>query len=295
MGNVGIALKRFLGNKNTISIIGILVGIIVIYFAYNWRVASAIDPIYIPIATQNIPGNTQITDQMVGNIRINRSAVNASRNLIRERNQVIGQYVSSTTTITTGSFFYRGQLVNAQERPALIQNLRPGYALFYLSVNLVNTYGNSIMPGDFIDIFLSAERTGADRRVLFGKFISSIEVLAVLDSAGRDVFSSASNAAPAVLVFALRTEARPNETNFIDLFLILQGATRIRGVTLHPVPRGRDFTENPVYEEPQIASQRLLWFVEANSDLIRTDVGEIITLPPQPPTVPDEETGDQEY
>lgn len=277
MGNIGVALKRFLANKNTISIIGIIVGIIVIYMAYNWRVQSAIDPITIPMANETLRGGTEIDnpDRQITMVRINRSAVNASGNIIRERNQVVGQFVREGTTIPAGSFFYRGQLVPAPERPELILNLRPDHALFYLPLrDLQASYGNSIMPGDIIDIFLSADRGGnVDQRILFGKFISSIRVLAVLDRDQRDVFSSASNAIPSFLVFELDNE----------MFLLFQAASRIRGVNFHAIPRGRDYTENNENEEPQIASQRIRWFIEVNSDIIWDDDGDVITITPPSP------------
>ena len=38
MGNIMISIKRFLGNKNTVTILGVIIGIAVLYFGYNIRV-----------------------------------------------------------------------------------------------------------------------------------------------------------------------------------------------------------------------------------------------------------------
>ena len=35
MGNIMISIKRFLGNKNTVTILGVIVGIVVLYFGYS--------------------------------------------------------------------------------------------------------------------------------------------------------------------------------------------------------------------------------------------------------------------
>ena len=44
MGNLIISIKRFLGNKNTVTILGVLVGIIVLYVGYTYRVKKALEP-----------------------------------------------------------------------------------------------------------------------------------------------------------------------------------------------------------------------------------------------------------
>ena len=50
MGNISISIKRFLGNKNTVTILGVIVGIIVLYVGYNWRVNQAVEPQTVPFA-----------------------------------------------------------------------------------------------------------------------------------------------------------------------------------------------------------------------------------------------------
>ena len=49
MGNLISTLKKFLADKNTVTILGILLGIVVLYFGYNWRVnekVKFVDVIY---------------------------------------------------------------------------------------------------------------------------------------------------------------------------------------------------------------------------------------------------------
>ena len=52
MGNIGATIKKILSNKNTVTILGVLLGIVVLYFAYNWRVNQAISPVRVPYAVQ---------------------------------------------------------------------------------------------------------------------------------------------------------------------------------------------------------------------------------------------------
>ena len=44
MGNIGVNIKKFLSNKNTVAIICVIAGILVLYLGYTWRVNNAINP-----------------------------------------------------------------------------------------------------------------------------------------------------------------------------------------------------------------------------------------------------------
>ena len=52
-----ISIKRFLGNKNTVTILGVIIGIVVLYFGYNIRVKQAVEPQQIPYAKVEIASN----------------------------------------------------------------------------------------------------------------------------------------------------------------------------------------------------------------------------------------------
>ena len=264
MGNIAVAIKRFLANKNTVSIIGMIAGFAVIYFAYNSRVNTAVDPVDVPIASQTIVGNTRVEAEMIGRVRINRAA-SRTRNLITDRNHIINRYVVANATIHEGSFFYTGQLVAERQQPELIQILEPGYVLFRMSVDLPRTYGNSIMPGDVIDIFLQANR--ANERDLFGQWIRGIQVVGVIDAGGRDVFSSASTGRPTDLVFVVDYR----------MHLLLEGAQSIRGVTLHAIPRGRDYTLNQENVAPQMVNHYIYRWVINRTELIQDD-DDLVTI-----------------
>ena len=60
MGNLVTNFKKFLQNKNTVTVIGVILAIIVLYFAYTMRINSAISPVVVPYANTQIPAGTQI-------------------------------------------------------------------------------------------------------------------------------------------------------------------------------------------------------------------------------------------
>ncbi len=45
MGNLTTGFKKFLQNKNTVTVVGVILAIVVLYFAYTIRIKSAINPI----------------------------------------------------------------------------------------------------------------------------------------------------------------------------------------------------------------------------------------------------------
>ena len=65
MGNLVTNFKKFLQNKNTVTVIGVILAIIVLYFAYTIRINSAIHPVSVPYAAEQIKAGTQITEAMI--------------------------------------------------------------------------------------------------------------------------------------------------------------------------------------------------------------------------------------
>ena len=50
MGSLTTGFKKFLQNKNTVTIVGVVLAIMVLYVAYTMRVKNAINPITVPYA-----------------------------------------------------------------------------------------------------------------------------------------------------------------------------------------------------------------------------------------------------
>jgi hypothetical protein len=63
MGNLFTTLKNFFKNKNTVTILGVLAGIVVIWFFYNMRVKEATTPVRIPVAIKELSAQSEITQE----------------------------------------------------------------------------------------------------------------------------------------------------------------------------------------------------------------------------------------
>lgn len=225
-------LKKFLTNKNTITFLGIVAGVITLYIGYNYRVSTSVTLISVPVAKVNIATRGEVTDESIKYIQIPKSTIANYKNIITDKEKIVHKYVSYNTMIPSGSFFFSNSLMGKEEMPdAAIDDIPDGYTVFTLPVTLESTLGNSIYPGDYIDLYVAGK--GDTGKILYGKFIESIQVLAVKDTKGQPVFESTTeNRIPANLLFAV-----PD-----DYHQLLEKAKRVNTITITPVLRNKKYT-----------------------------------------------------
>lgn len=233
MGNLLSSIKRFLGNKNTVTIVGVILGVIVLWFFYNARLNKAISPITIPYAKVSIGATNEITADDIGFVEINSRFLKEREGVITSRDELVGKYVTTGTSIPENGLFFKSQVVEKSSLPnTVFDNIPKGYTIFSLGVDNHLTFGNSIYPGDRIDLYLKA--TNDLGKIMFGKFIESIEVLGVRNSTGQNVFDSETPSTPAELLFPVHD----------DMYKLLMQAKFISGVDIIPVPRNKQYTSD---------------------------------------------------
>ena len=244
-------LKRFLGNKNIVTIGGVLACIGVLVFGYQYRVNIAISPIAVPYAKESILTRTLITDEMVGTIKVSSSYLSEAENVVRTSEEVVNKYVSYKSGIPKGSLFYKDMLKEADEMPdSAFANIEDGYTIFSLAVDIDSTYANQISAGQYIDLYMAVEDGDL---LLFGKLIESIRVLAVKDKKGNNIIKTSmqQGAEPAELLFAVEE----------DMFLLLMQSQYIDSdVRLIPVLRNQNYTLNQ--GETLVTSDALQAFIK---------------------------------
>jgi hypothetical protein len=192
-------------------------------------------------------------------------------NIYKNRNEIVGKYTAVGVTVPAGSMFYRDTLVTEDQLPgswlAMLKTDANGITdtPFYVPVNLVTTYGNSIQPSDYIDIYMKAR--DESQLIMYGKLVENIEILAVKDGSGKDVFSGAeSTLVPAYLYFGVMEE----------LHILLKKAQYLTnlGVELIVVPHGGIA---PIEGDIEVSSEYLRDYIEANTVKI-PDNSELLEL-----------------
>ena len=228
-----MGFKKFVINRTTVTILGIVAGVAVLVGFYMYRVNNAINPTRVPIATRDISPTEEIKAGDIEMVNISSSFL-SDADIITSTSELIGKYVTTGTSIPKGGLFYGNQVVEKEDLPnAVFEEIPDGYTIYQLPVNETTTYANSIYPGDRIDLWIKSTdpTTG---KVIFGEFISSIEVLAVRDSAGQNVFDVTSGREADFLLFAVAT----------DLYRYLKLAERSSNMSVVPVPRNQQYTED---------------------------------------------------
>ena len=233
MGNLVIGIKRFFQNKNTVTILGILASVGIIYFAYNYRIKISTQPVNVPYATRVIGPRTLITKDMVAIKQIPGGVV--TKNVVTATNQIIGKYVLNNAVIPENGLFYTSMIADWDDMPtSVFDKIGEGETVYALKVDMDTTYGNSIFPGNYIDIYYKTtkKQTGVVNMVWVGKFIESIRVLDVVDGNGKSVFETAGE--PLV----------PNKIlfNLQDKEWLLFKKIESMGITLFPVQRNANYT-----------------------------------------------------
>ena len=255
--------KRFIGNKNTITIIGVLLIIVIIYFGYTTAVNRGTESITVPYAKVVIQPRTKITEDMIGYTKVLKSTLQG--NAIVNDAKVINRYTNVNSLIPKGSLFYSDAIVPYEELPdAVLTEIPDGLVAFNLSVDINSTYGNSIYPGNYIDIYFKGMSDA--KKVMVGKLLANVKVLAVKDASGRAVFENTEEERrPAMIIFAVEEET----------YLLLKKATFLsRGETaveLIPVPTNESLKTKP--GETTITSNELVNYINTKSVYVSQDMG----------------------
>lgn len=219
-------VKRFFKNKNVVTILGVIVVLALLYWGYSSQVESSVVPTQVPVAAKTIQPRTQIEYDMITTIDVPNIAI--AENVYTSTEMIVGMYSNVNTIIPVGSMFYKEALITKGELPdSAFFDIDSDQIPFMFTVTLESTYGNSIYPGSKIDIYMKAN--DEDDRVMFGKLLSDVTVVAVKDSMGKDVFEDTSEErTPSYLIFGLDE----------DIHILLRKATYLGNVELVPVPHG---------------------------------------------------------
>lgn len=211
MGN--LSLNKFLKNKNTVTILGVIVCLIILYAGYTMRINAKTALVDVYYANQTIQPKTLITEEMVSKTSVPASFILGT--YYKNYNDIVGKYSNYNTMISKGSLFYSDLLVEEENLPdAILYDVNEGERVVSFPVNMESTYGNSIMPGNKVDIYVKLVNDRTE--IVYGQFYEKVEILGVKDNAGKNVFENTDEVrTPSYVYFSL------NEAKYL-LFKSLQ-------------------------------------------------------------------------
>ncbi len=262
MNEFTIKLQRFAKNKNTVTIVGVILAIGILYWGYNTQISNAVTPVKnVPVAKETIQPRTLITEDDIALVDI--ASILLTDNAIRHSGLVIGKYSNYNAVIPQGSLFYETTIVEKDELPdSAFTKVKDGEVVYNFLVDTESTYGNSIFPGNKIDIYMKAVDDSG--QVMVGKLVENVEVVAVKDASGQHVFeNSEEERVPAFLIFGVEPE--------INILLRKASFMKEEQVELFPVPHGGTVAQTG---DTEVSTKFLEDFINANTVVIDQEIRE---------------------
>lgn len=221
-------MKRSFASKSFVTIIGGAICILILFFAYKYRVNQKIQLTTVPFAAKKLDARHEISADDIETRSVAASML--SENTITNKNNIIGKYVNYNTYIPAGSLFYASQLVEWKDMPdSAWSDIEKGNTIVYIPADSA-TAGSFIYPGDKIDLYYKTTDPDTNKLV-YGKLIQGITVLAVKDSSGNHIFEkSATQKDFSTLIFSVPE----------DLHLLLRKASYQNG-DIVPVARNKSY------------------------------------------------------
>lgn len=251
------SITRFLKNKNTVTVIGIIVILGLLWFVYSYQINKQVKPKSVPVANETIQPRTRITADMITFVDVPEGYI--SSNAITSQDDIIDMYSNFNTVIPAGSMFYKETLTTEKALPNyLLTQLKEGE--FLVTYNLgshdfITNFG--IMPGDKIDFYMRV--TSDEGSIMLGKFLENVEVLDVVDGNGNSTYDVSDGSREASkLVFAVQE----------DIFLLLWRSHYLN-IELIPVQHGGWVNDSE--STIKLTTQELIDYVRSRVVSLSTD------------------------
>lgn len=259
MNNLSNSIKKFASNKNTVTILGVVLCIIILYVGYNYRINQKVSLTRVPYANQTIQPRTKITADMISYMEVPKAFLQGS--YYGSAEVITQKYSQYNTMIVKGSLFYEELLTDRANLPnSAFLDVPEKYTVVSYKVNMDSTYANSMMPDDFINVYFKARSD--DGTIMFGKFLSNVEILDVKDAEGRHVFENTTEArTPAYMLFALPE----------DMHLLFRKAIYLANsfeVELILVPNTEELKAEDVVH---VSSQDIQDFINDKTEMVSVD------------------------
>ena len=118
-------LNKFLKNKNTVTILGVLLCLVILYAGYTIRINQKTALVTVYYANTTIQPKPLITEEMVSKTEVPESFILGS--YYRNYNDIVGKYSNYNTMISEGSLFYTDLLVEEENLPdAVLYDVNEG-------------------------------------------------------------------------------------------------------------------------------------------------------------------------
>ena len=104
------SIVRFLKNKNTVTVIGVIAIVGILWGGYYFQLQRQVKPKSVPVAATTIQPRTQITSDMIKYVDVPQAYI--SENATTNEQDLLNKYANYNTIIPEGSMFYKDTILN---------------------------------------------------------------------------------------------------------------------------------------------------------------------------------------
>ena len=251
------SIVRFFKNKNTVTVIGIILIVAILWGGYYYQLQKQVKPVSVPVAAVTIQPRTKITADMITYVDVPKAYI--SDNAITSDDSILDMYSNYNTVIPAGSMFYSESLTTEKALPNyLLSQLKEGEYLVSYDLDSSDSYRSwGIMPGDKVDFYMRV--VSDEGSVMLGKFLENVEILDVTDEDGNSTYEvNDGSRSASKLIFAAQE----------DIFLLLLRSNYL-DVELFPVQHGAWINDSETVIK--LTTQELIDYIKARVVQLSTD------------------------
>lgn len=199
-------MKLLKKNKAAVTLFLIFGLCLSAFLGYNMTIQSATETIKIPVTTAFLESGSVVKNEDIAYVRIPK---NLAQGEYYVSDEMLGKIVRGGSSLAKGSFFYTELL----EAPEVMKNistyqLSDGEVALPIEVNMETSYNNAIREGHIVDLYFSGtgvENENEKEKVVYGKLVNNVRVLAVYDKNGTSLSRQEAMDA-ATMIVALSTD-----------------------------------------------------------------------------------------
>lgn len=248
-------LRSIASNRKALEGLILIVLVVVVWVIYNNLVSVGKNPGTLYVASQTLYPGDIINRDKVSVASVSKkylSKIPAVKQGGADFEKInSGEYcIKEGYSIPEGGLIYLDALTSDNCGELYKDDKFDGtFYVYKLPVDNFTTYGNSLLPGSYIDLYakIAPNYEMGVQKMVYQKFIEHIKVFKVSDSKGRDVFGQDPYGTPAYLWFKVV------EADW-DILNAIEKLSR-SNVTLIPVPRGAEYSEKFQKEGENIKSE----------------------------------------
>lgn len=199
-----------------------------------------IDLVEVVVAASPIPPRTKIEASMLKTIKVPKTAL--PKEIYVEANQVVGLYTDIATSLVPDAYFFKPILFHDYELPDEPQQmLKEGQVAFSINADLLKTSGNTLIAGQYVDVYGSLYRS--NQEPIVDKVVENVRIVAIKDAKGNDVVIRNSSQTPKVIILAIDDQ----------VITTLKKVVKLGALDVYPVAKKHEtLDESIIVEHSQI-------------------------------------------